>query len=160
MYRSASAPYQFGWKAGGKSPYPFPLQTFEIILVWTFNTRSWWTELFNCICGSEVGSFFLWCPFQGSTGYQDCWQVSSSVEPSCWLKKKKPHKKLCIIKDNHMSARAVAQQLRMHCLLFQRIWAQFPAPTSGITVVYNSSTYPLTTHMHIYIIKASRLSRS
>lgn len=35
--------------------------------------------------------------------------------------KKKTHKKLCIIKDSHMGARAVAQQLRMHCLLFQRI---------------------------------------
>lgn len=34
----------------------------------------------------------------------------------------------------------MAQQLRVHWLLFQRLWVQFPAPTWQITTIYNSIT--------------------
>lgn len=83
MYRPTSAPYQFGWKAGGKILYPFSR---------SIGNRSGFNfeysqEVFNCVCESGVGSFLPCLSQESDSGCQAWGLVSLPIEPLADSKK-------------------------------------------------------------------------
>lgn len=129
--------------------YPFTLETFEIILVLTFNiSRSRWTEFFNYIC-----CLLSFCEvrFRSQTHVirivGKCLHLLNHLTNS-----EKPHKIIvCIIKDSHMGAMSSGSAIKnVYCSSKGSELSSQHLHTSGSSHLPVTLSHTLSPHICMY----------